>query len=78
MSQDINLASDDDLLEELKSRYHSVAIGLWRPHKNELNIGIFKLRWHGDSFTAAGLCSALQDEINNSRRENEGEHDEDT
>ena len=78
MSQDIKLASDDELMKELWSRYHSVVIGLWRPHAKENNLGIFKLRWQGDSFTAAGLCNAICDEINQSRREEEEPHDQDS
>ena len=78
MSQDIKLASDDELMEELKSRYHSIVIGLWRPHAKEDGLGIFKLRWQGDGFTACGLCSALQDEINTTRKDDEEEHDQDS
>ena len=75
--QSLQLASDNDLLEELASRYTSIAVGLWRPHAKEANVGVFKLRWRGDSFIASGLCSAVQEEINRDRKENEDAHGED-
>lgn len=78
MSQELNLASDDELLEEIYSRYHTVVFGLWRPTSKDISQAIFKLRWQGDSFTAAGLCSAIQEEINKDRRDNESEHDHDS
>lgn len=77
MSQDLNLASDDELMEELFSRYHTVCFGLWRPTSKDVSQAIFKLRWQGDSFTAAGLCSAIQEQINADRRDGEKDHNED-
>ena len=77
MSQDLKLASDDDLIEELSSRYLASAIGLWRQHAKDNGLGVYKLRWRGDSFIATGLCSALQEEINRHRKENEDSHGQD-
>lgn len=77
MSQDLGLASDDELIKELSGRYQSSVIGLWRRHAREDSVGVFKLRWNGDSFTASGLCAGLQDQINVDRRAGEEPHDED-
>ena len=75
--QELNLTSDEDLIKELTERYSSAVIGLWREHARESKVGVFKLRWIGDSFIASGLCAGIQEQINTDRRAGEEPHSAD-
>jgi hypothetical protein len=69
-NDDIKLVATNDLISELQERYDHMVLGLHRPDKTG-DLGSYKLRWKGDSFMAAGLCSAIQEDINTHRRDNE-------
>lgn len=77
MSEDLKFISTEDLVDELLSRCETGVIGLSRPHKTEADLRTYKLRWKGNGFVAAGVASAIIDDINLYRRENEDKINED-
>ena len=74
-SEDIKLVSTEDLVQELLSRCDHGIIGIMRPAKKGNGYNTFKLRWRGDGFRCAGLASAIQEEINRYRIDNEDKID---
>lgn len=76
MNEDLKLVSTTDLIGELFDRYDHCVIGLERSAKVGTELRNYKLRWKGGTFVAAGLCSALQDDINHYRISNEEKVDE--
>lgn len=67
---DLKLYSTEDLLRELAVRAPCGVVGMTRPAKDPSR-QTYKLRWWGDAFKAAGLCSGIQEEINRDRNDNE-------
>lgn len=70
-SEALKLVATDDLIAELFARGGTCVVGMVRPHKTEPDMKTYKLRWKGDAFMAAGICSALEHEINRYRLETE-------
>lgn len=72
MAKELELASSQELLDELASRYQNMVFAANRPTKVQAEEKKeYKLRWHGDGMSAAGLCITLIDDINQDRRETE-------
>lgn len=77
-SSEIQLADDDTLIDELKSRYDNVVIALERPHSKHKGERIFKWRWNGSVFNCLGLATLIIEGIHEYRRLNHLPHDKDS
>lgn len=67
---ELALCATEDLIKELTKRADCGIVGLIKPAR-ENGKAVYKLKWFGDPFAAAGLCTAIQDEVNFQRREAE-------